>query len=39
MMIERLGLSSLEDSQSIHELLIALSTSPAFLSRAAEELP
>ena len=39
LMIERLGTSSLEDAQSIRDLLVAVSTSPAFLNRSAEELP
>lgn len=37
-MIDRLGSASLEDQQSLRDLLVALTTSPAFLNRAAEEL-
>ncbi|PRQ02368.1 hypothetical protein ENSA5_23850 [Enhygromyxa salina] len=38
-MIQRLGEASLAQQQSIQELLVALTTAPAFLNRAAEELP
>ena len=38
-MIERLGAESLASQQSLQELLIAVATSPAFLNRAAQELP
>lgn len=38
-MIERLGADSLDEQQSVQELLIAVTTSPSFLTRAAEELP
>ena len=38
-MIARLGAASLDEQQSIHDLLVALTQSPAFLSRSAEELP
>jgi hypothetical protein len=37
--IARLGTTSLQDELSIQELLIAVTTSPFFLNRAAEELP
>ncbi|NVB36311.1 DUF1592 domain-containing protein [Pseudenhygromyxa sp. WMMC2535] len=37
-MIERLGAASLDEQQSIAELLVNMTTSPAFLNRAAEEL-
>ncbi|MCA9681675.1 MAG: DUF1592 domain-containing protein [Myxococcales bacterium] len=36
--IERIGADSLEQQQSLHDLLVALTISPAFLNRAAEEL-
>ncbi len=38
-MIDRLGGASLNEQQSLHDLLIALTVSPAFLTRAAQELP
>lgn len=37
--IARLGADSLANQQSVRELLVAITTSPAFLNRAAEELP
>jgi hypothetical protein len=37
--IARLGTNSLQDELSIQDLLIAVTTSPFFLNRAAEELP
>lgn len=38
-MVERLGADSLDEQQSIEELLVSVTTSLSFLNRAVEELP